>query len=201
MTARIVVLASGSGSLLQALIDSKHRGQGFEIVALITDSPNSLAIQRAASAGIPVAILPVSDFTSRGSWDAGLTQALCLYEPDWVVSAGFMRILGEYVLQSFGGRIINTHPALLPAFPGAHAVRDALQAKAKRTGSTVHFVDAGVDTGPIIVQEAVDILADDTIDSLHERIKEVERRLLEEVVVELSDGKIELIDGEVSRNV
>lgn len=181
-----MVLASGSGTLFQHLIDAPERGSDFELVALITDQPGAAAIGRAAVAGIPVAVLPVADFPDRAAWDVALAAALDYYEPDWVVSAGFMRVLGPAVLEGFPQRIINTHPALLPAFPGAHAVRDALAAEAGVTGSTVHFVDAGVDTGPVIVQEPVPIAAGDDEATLHERIKVVERRLLLATVLELS---------------
>ncbi len=186
MTARIVVLASGSGTLFQALLDASSRTHDFEISGFVTDQPSAAAVQRAAHAGIPVAVIALADFDSRAAWNSALADAIATYEPDFVVSAGFMRVIGEPVLSRFPGQIINTHPALLPAFPGAHAVRDALAAGATVTGSTVHFVDEGVDTGPVIVQEAVDILADDDEMSLHERIKIVERRLLVDVVTDLT---------------
>lgn len=186
MTARIVVLASGSGTLFQALLDSSARGTDFEISGFVTDQPAAAAIGRAASAGIPVAVISLEDFGTRDEWNAGLADAIATYEPDLVVSAGFMRVIAEPTLSLFDGRLINTHPALLPQFPGAHAVRDALAAGAQVTGSTVHFVDAGVDTGPVIVQESVEILPSDDESSLHERIKVVERRLLVEVVTRMS---------------
>jgi phosphoribosylglycinamide formyltransferase-1 len=126
----------------------------------------------------------------RNAWDKKLSDAIESLNPDLVVSAGFMRILGPAVLEKFEGKIINTHPALLPNFPGAHAVKDALAAGAKETGSTIHFVDAGVDTGEVIIQEAIGIFPTDTEDSLHERIKQVERKLLVQVVGDFVSGKI-----------
>lgn len=142
------------------------------------------------------------DFPDRAVWDVALTEAVAAYDPDLVVSAGFMKLLGPAFLDRFGGRIINTHPALLPAFPGAHGVRDALAYGVRVTGSTVHLVDAGVDTGPILAQEAVAVLPGDDEATLHERIKVVERRLLAEVVAAVatrgivSDGRKAVIPDE-----
>lgn len=171
---RVVVLASGSGSLLQALIDA-----GIPIAALVTDR-ECPALNRAADASIPSSVVvPAGD---RAAWDAALRDCLDDRAPDLIVSAGFMRILGPAVLAGYEGRIINTHPALLPAFPGAHAVRDALAAGVTVTGCTIHYVDAGVDTGPIIEQRDVPVLPGDDEASLHERIKVVERDLIVDVV-------------------
>ena len=181
---RIVVLASGSGSLFAALAAADL---GAPIVALITDR-ECAAEQRATVAGIPA--LRVAMSSDRSEWDRELLAAIESTDPDWIVSAGFMRILGPAVLSRFQGRIVNTHPAWLPAFPGAHAVRDALAAGANSTGCTVHFVDGGVDTGPVIAQRAVEIFPTDNEASLHERIKEVERDLIVEVVQDLVRGAI-----------
>ncbi|MFB9727865.1 phosphoribosylglycinamide formyltransferase [Haloechinothrix salitolerans] len=183
----IVVLASGSGTLLQALLDATQQGDfPATIVAVGTDRDDVLALDRADQAGIPRFVVSLADYPDRASWDAALTKAVASYQPDLVVSAGFMKILGPEFLQHFGFRVINTHPALLPAFPGMRAVADALSAGVKVTGSTVHFVDSGVDTGPIIAQEAVAIEPNDDDTSLHERIKAVERRLLVDVVAALA---------------
>lgn len=183
----IVVLASGSGTLLQALLDATQQDDfPATIVAVGTDRDGVVALDRADQAGISQFVVPLTDYPDRASWDAALTKAVSAYQPDLVVSAGFMKILGPEFLQHFGFRVINTHPALLPAFPGMHAVADALDAGVKVTGSTVHFVDSGVDTGPIIAQEAVTIESDDDNASLHERIKAVERRLLVDVVAALA---------------
>lgn len=151
---------------------------------------------------IPSFKVSIKTYENRAAWDEALTAAVAEYEPDLVVSAGFMKILGPSFLERFGGRIINTHPALLPAFPGAHAVPDALAYGVKVTGSTVHLVDGGVDTGPILAQEAVPVHDDDTESSLHERIKIVERRLLADVIAAVatrgvvSDGRKAVIPSE-----
>ena len=179
---RIVALASGSGTLLQALLDAPP-DTGAAVVAVGADRSGIPALSRAP--GIPSFVVPVADYPNRSDWDRALTAAVALHEPDWVLSLGFMRLLGPAFLESFGGRIVNSHPALLPAFPGAHAVRDALDYGVKVTGCTVHFVDAGIDSGPIIAQEAVAVRPDDDEATLHERIKEVERRLVVEIVSQL----------------
>ena len=179
--ARLVVLASGSGTLLQALLDADGRAP-FTVVAVVTDRPGAPALERAAAAGVPTEVLAPRDAPDRAAWDARLAAALVAHEPDLVVCAGFMRVLGSAVLEALGGRIVNTHPSLLPAFPGATAVRDALAHAVKVTGCTAHLVDAGVDTGPVLAQRAVEVLDDDDEAALHERIKVVERTLLVDVL-------------------
>lgn len=182
---RVVVLVSGSGTLLQALIDATTSGnEPFEIVAVGADREGIAGLARAERAGIPVFVEAPATYPERASWDAALAARLATFEPDLVISAGFMRILGPAVLAAH--RVINTHPALLPSFPGAHAVRDALAHGVAVTGTTCHWVDAGVDTGPIIAQRAVDVLPADTEEELHERIKVVERQMLLDVVRELA---------------
>ena len=183
---RIVVLASGSGTLFQALIDQHKKHQG-QIVALITDV-ECPAIDRAKQSGIPTQIIPLSQ--SRESWDEKLAEVLTVLKPDLIVSAGFMKILGPKVLAIFKGKIINTHPALLPNYPGAHAVTDALAAGEIETGSTIHFVDEGVDTGQVIAQEKVKIFNSDNESSLHERIKQTEKELLVTVVGQFVSGQL-----------
>ena len=183
---KVVVLASGSGTLFQSLIDAQA-SLGFQISTLIADVEFT-AIDRATTAGIKTRIVTVGQ--DRGEWDIQLRDAIALANPDLVISAGFMRIIGPATLAEFEGRIINTHPALLPNFPGAHAVRDALAAGVKETGSTIHFVDAGMDTGAVIDQRKVAIAADDSEESLHERIKVVERELLVETVRKIIAGVI-----------
>lgn len=182
MPLRILVLASGSGTLLQALIDSPVRAS---IVAVGSDVPDAPALGRAQVAGISTFAVPLGEFASRADWDAALLAAVQSHQPDWVVSAGFMRILGRDFVAAYAGRIINTHPALLPSFPGAHGVRDALAHGVKVTGCTVHLVDEGVDTGPIIAQRAVDVLPDDDEATLHERIKVIERELLIQTLTQI----------------
>ncbi|WP_218222111.1 phosphoribosylglycinamide formyltransferase [Nesterenkonia sp. Act20] len=188
---RIVVLVSGSGTNLQAVIDAVQEGRlSLEIAAVGTDVPGCGGVQRAESAGIPTFAVPLARGGDRAAWNRELCAAVRQHRPDLVVSSGFMRILGAEFLQRVGAPIINTHPALLPSFPGAHAVRDALAHGVRITGCTVHEVDAGVDTGPIIAQEAVPVLADDDQDALHERIKAAERRLLVQTLEEIAAGTL-----------
>ena len=172
--ARIVILASGSGSIAQAIIDAQKSGAlKAEIVGVISDQESAHVLKRSADAGIPSKVIPM--IADRLQWDQQIIATLKELQPDLVVSAGFMRILSPECVSKF--KIVNSHPALLPLFPGAHAVRDALSAGASKTGTTIHWVDSGVDTGEIIAQEEVEITAGDTQESLHERIKIVERRL------------------------
>ena len=187
---RVVVLASGTGTLFEALAIRADE-IGIEIVGLVTDAKVA-ACDRAAALNIPVTVIPMS--VDRITWDQSLATELRRLKPELIISAGFMKILGQEVLASYMGRIINTHPALLPLFPGAHAVRDALQAGALETGATVHFVDAGIDTGQIIMQQQVMVEPDDTETLLHERIKVVEREILVRVVRDIANGKIMLGD-------
>ena len=190
---RVVVLASGTGSLLQALIDESSN-LNIDIAALISDGEVA-ACDRARGAGIRVVVHEMQ--SNRNTWNAGLLKILHDLKPDLIVSAGFMKILDSELVAEFSGRIINTHPALLPDFPGAHAVRDALSAGVRVTGSTIHFVDAGVDTGPVIAQHEIEIRESDSEESLHERIKVEERKLLISVVRDLTQGKVRLVNGEV----
>ncbi|MFJ1703063.1 phosphoribosylglycinamide formyltransferase [Kitasatospora sp. NPDC088346] len=188
--ARLVVLVSGSGTNLQALIDAvADPAYGAEILAVGADRDGIAGLERAGRAGIPVFVERIKDHADRAGWDRALTDAVAAHDPDLVVTAGFMKILGPEFVAAFAGRIVNTHPALLPAFPGAHGVPDALAYGVKVTGCTVHLVDAGVDTGPIIAQGVVEVLDADHQDggeALHERIKTVERHLLVDVVGRLA---------------
>lgn len=179
--ARVVVLASGTGSLLAALLKSAVGDYPVRVVAVGTDRVCA-ALDIAAAASIPAFTVPLADYPDRAAWDAAITEATAAHEPDLVVSAGFMKILGTKFLSRFPARVINTHPALLPAFPGAHAVPDALAHGVRVTGCTVHLVDAGTDTGPILAQQAVAVLDDDDEATLHERIKVIERQLLVDVL-------------------
>ena len=171
------MLVSGTGSLLQAILDAQD--ERYRVVKVVADKP-CRGIERARERDIDTEIVEMG--ADRAEWNTCLADAVDAAQPDIVVSAGFMKILGEGFLRRFEGRTINTHPALLPAFKGAHAVRDALDYGVKITGSTVHFVDSGVDTGPIIAQRSVAIMADDDESTLHERIKQVERDLIVEVL-------------------
>jgi phosphoribosylglycinamide formyltransferase-1 len=182
---RLVVLASGTGSLLESLLAAAVDDYPARVVAVGTDR-DCRALEVAASASIPGYTVRLGDYRDRAAWDAAVTEATAQHQPDLVVSAGFMKILGAQFLSRFLGRVVNTHPALLPAFPGAHAVPDALAYGVRVTGCTVHLVDAGVDTGPILAQEAIPVLDDDDESSLHERIKVVERRLLVDVLAAMA---------------
>ena len=179
---RIVILASGSGTLAQAIFDAHATGKiSADIVAVISDQKDAEVLQRAERAKIETFTIPM--LADRGEWDRELETLIAALRPDLVISAGFMRILSHRITEKF--RIINSHPALLPAFPGAHAVRDALAAGVSETGTTIHWVDAGIDTGPIIAQEKVKVLPGDTEESLHERIKIVERGLIVATIASL----------------
>jgi phosphoribosylglycinamide formyltransferase-1 len=180
----VVVLVSGSGTLLQALLDAAaDPGYGVRIAAVGADRP-CVGVERAERAGIPTFVVRPADFEDRSAWDLALAERVAAAGPRFVVTAGFMRILGPATLGA--QPVVNTHPALLPSFPGAHGVRDALAYGVKVTGTTCHVVDAGVDTGPIIEQRVVTVEDDDTEDSLHERIKVQERDLLVDVVSRLA---------------
>ncbi|WP_304107008.1 phosphoribosylglycinamide formyltransferase [Mycolicibacterium bacteremicum] len=183
--ARLVVLASGTGSLLDALLEAAVGDYPARVVAVGADRA-CRALEIAESAGLPTFRTRLGDHPDRSAWDAALTEAVAAYQPDLVVSAGFMKILGPQFLSRYPGRVLNTHPALLPAFPGAHAVAGALEHGVRVTGCTVHLVDAGVDTGPILAQQAVAVRDDDTEETLHERIKIVERTLLVDVLAALA---------------
>lgn len=178
---------------MQALFDAcADSSYGAQIVAVGADRKDIEGLARAERAGVPTFVVRVEDYADRDAWDAALTDSVAAFEPDLVVSAGFMKLLGARFLGTFA--TVNTHPALLPAFPGAHAVRDALAYGVRMTGCTVHLVDAGVDTGPVIAQAAVEVRDEDDESGLHERIKDVERKLLVDVVGRMArDGWV--VDG------
>jgi phosphoribosylglycinamide formyltransferase 1 len=181
--ARLVVLVSGSGSNLQALLDAAaDPAYGAKVVAVGADRDGIAGLDRAAAAGVPTFVDAVRTYPTRADWDRALTQHVAEYKPDLVISAGFLKLVGADFLAAFGDRYINTHNSLLPAFPGMHGPRDALAYGVRVAGATLFFVDAGVDTGPIIAQVAVPVLPDDTEETLTERIKEAERRQLVESV-------------------
>lgn len=185
--ARLVVLASGTGSLLASLLEAAVGNYPARVVAVGVDR-DCPAAEIAAAASVPTFRVRLADYPDRQTWDIALTEAAAAHSPDLVVSAGFMKILGPQFLSKFEGRILNTHPALLPAFPGAHGVADALAHGVKMTGCTVHLVDAGTDTGPILAQQAVAVLDDDDEQTLHERIKVIERQLLVNVIAAVATG-------------
>lgn len=183
---RIVVMVSGSGTNLQSILDAVAAGQlEVEVAAVGADKP-CVGIERAERAGIETFLVEPADFETRAEWNRHLEKKVASFSPDFVIFAGFMRIVDADFVQQFENKIINTHPALLPSFPGAHGVRDALDHGVKITGLTVHFVDSGVDTGSILAQAAVPVLPEDTEETLHERIKVEERKLLVQTISELT---------------
>jgi len=187
--ARVVVLASGTGSLLESLLDAAVGDYPARVVAVGVDR-DCRAVEIANAASLPTFTVRLADHPDRDAWDAALTAAAAAHSPDLVVAAGFMKILGAHFLSQFCGRILNTHPALLPAFPGAHGVAEALAYGVKVTGCTVHLVDAGTDTGPILAQQPIPVLNDDDEQTLHARIKVTERRLLVDVVAAVATNGV-----------
>ena len=182
----IVVLVSGTGTNLQALLDAaSDPAYPAEVVAVGADRSGIQGLKRAQSAGVPTFVLSLSDYSTREEWDKELTRTVAEFDPKLVVLAGFMKLAGPEFLAQFGGRVINTHPALSPSFPGMHGPRDALAHGVKITGCTIFIVDDGVDTGPIVAQAAVPVMDDDTETALHERIKQTERQLLVSTVADL----------------
>ncbi|MDO8105622.1 phosphoribosylglycinamide formyltransferase [Isoptericola sp. b441] len=197
--ARLVVLVSGAGSNLAALLAAQQDpAYPARVVAVVSDRPDAGGLDVARAAGVATVVVRPADFADRAAWDAALARAVGALDPAWVVSAGFMRILGAPFLAQHGGRVLNTHPALLPSFPGAHAVRDALEHGVAVTGCTLHLIDEGVDTGPILAQRAVDVLPDDDESSLHERIKVAERAMLVETVAQVVRRGV-AVDGRRAR--
>jgi phosphoribosylglycinamide formyltransferase 1 len=177
--AAVVVLVSGAGTNLQALIDAcADPSYGARVVAVGADRDRIEGLERAQRAGIPTFKVLVDDFETREAWDAALADAVAAYDPDIVVLAGFMKLVGSAFLGRYGGKVVNTHPALSPSFPGMHGPAEALAYGVKVTGATLFVVDPGVDTGPIVAQRAVEVSPGDTVESLHERIKVAERGML-----------------------
>jgi phosphoribosylglycinamide formyltransferase-1 len=186
--ARVVVLLSGAGSLCEALLTAAEDPAYPATVVAVGSDRDAVGLEHARRRGVATFTCSLRDHPDRAAWDRALAAAIAAHRPDLVVSAGFMKIVGPAVLAGFGGRLLNTHPALLPAFPGAHAVRDTLAAGVEVTGSTVHWVDAGVDTGPVIARREVPVRPGDDEGRLHERIKDVERELLVETVARVVMG-------------
>jgi len=194
---RIVVLASGRGSNFQAILDTLGTIHG-ECVGLVTDVPGAYAIERARNAGVPVQVISFREYPSRDAYEAALLESLLALKPDLVVLAGYMRILGNGIVRAFQGKIMNIHPALLPAFPGLHAQRQALEYGVKVAGCTVHFVDEEMDSGPVILQKCVPVLPGDDEESLAERILEEEHRCYPLAVKLFCDDRL-VIDGRTVR--
>lgn len=200
---RLAVLVSGSGTNLAALLRSIDQDGSFdgEVVVVGSDRADAGGLRLARGADVPGVVEELDDHPDRATWEAHLVERLRAHQPDAVVLAGFMRIVSAAFLEQWPHRVVNTHPSLLPAFPGAHAVREALDHGVKVTGSTIHFVDEKVDHGPIIAQEAVDVHPEDTEDSLHERIKAVEHRLFPACVRALCRGELEVVGRHVHWSV
>ena len=196
--ARLVVLVSGAGTNLQALLDAAEDPEyGARVVAVGADRDDIEGLARADRAGIPTFVRKVDQFISREHWDRAMTDTVAAFEPDLVVLAGFMKLVGEEFLDRFGGRVVNTHPALSPSFPGMTGPAEALEYGVKVTGATLFVVDAGVDSGPIVAQTAVPVADDDTVATLHERIKVAERQMLVESVGRMAREGFTITDRKV----
>jgi phosphoribosylglycinamide formyltransferase-1 len=199
LSTRLVVLVSGAGTTLGALLDAcRTPDYGATVVAVGADRHDIAGLARAERAGIPTFVARVDDFEDREAWDAAFVDAVAEHQPDLVVSAGFMKLLGKPFLDRYAGRFVNTHPALLPSFPGMHGARDALEHGVKVTGCTLFVVDDGVDSGPIIAQRAVDVRDDDDEATLHERIKTVEREMVVDVVGRMARDGWHVVDRKVT---
>ena len=197
--ARLVVFVSGSGTNLQALLDAcRDPDYGAEVVAVGADRDGIAALDRAAAAGVPTFVHRVKDYPHRADWDRAVRDAAAAHEPDLVISAGFMKLFGAEFLAAFPQRVINTHPALSPAFPGMLAPRDALEYGVKITGATLFVVSDGIDEGPVIAQRAVPVEDDDDEAGLHERIKVAERAMLVESVGRMARGGWSITDRKVT---
>ena len=189
----IVVLISGTGSNLRAVLGAIDEGHcDARVIAVISDRESAKGLDLARERGIAAAVVKIKDFAARELWDEALTRAIAGYDPALIVLAGFMKLLGAHTVARFPQRIINIHPALLPLFPGAHGPADAIAAKVRVSGCTVHVVDSGIDSGPIIAQAAVPVLPDDDVDRLHQRIQRAEHRLLPAVIDAIARGVVTL---------
>lgn len=190
---RLGVLASGSGTNLQAIIDSSQAGKiPARVAVVLSDKADAFALKRAEKHGVPHFFVDPKKFDSREDYDEELIRILKEHQADLVILAGFMRLMSSLFVQTFRNRVMNIHPALLPSFPGTHGVRDALDYGVKVSGVTVHFADEGLDTGPIILQEAVLVLEDDTEETLHNRIHQAEYRIYPEAVRLFAEGKLKI---------
>ncbi len=198
-TLKLGILVSGSGTNLQAILDAvASRTLDAEICLVVSNVPNVRALERARAAGVKQLVLSHRDFPSREAFDQALVDALRAAGVEWIALAGFMRVLTQRFLSAFERRVVNIHPALLPAFPGTHAQQQALDYGVKVAGCTVHFVDDGVDTGPIIAQRAVPVQDDDDADSLGSRILEQEHAVYVEVLRWLAAGRVKVIPGDIA---
>ncbi len=191
----VSVFVSGDGSNLQAIMDAAIAG--VRLVPVVCDNPGAHAIERARSGGLSVEVIDRGLFSSRHDFEAELVSRLGKYNPDLIALAGFVRVLSPFFVGRFAGKIINIHPSLLPAFPGSHAVKRALDSGAEKTGCTVHFVDKGIDTGPMIKQSVVSIEPDDTEETLIEKIHTEEHKIYPEIIGLFATGRISLLNGNV----
>lgn len=192
---KVGVLVSGSGTNLQAIIDAQMEGLPIEVVHVVSSRPDAYGIERAKSAGIPVLVLNRDVYADVRAADKIIVDTLKASGVDYVVMAGYMRMVTDVLLEAFPNRILNLHPALLPSFVGAHAIQDAFDAGVKVTGVTVHFANAEYDKGPIIAQRAVTVREDDTVETLEERIHEVEHEIYPQVLVWIADGRVSVDDS------
>ncbi len=181
--ANVAVFASGTGSNFEAIMESPHRN--FDVVRLVSDKPKAHVIGKAASYGVQTIVFEADKYKNKQEYEAELLEKLKRARVEWIVLAGYMRVIGETILKEYEGKIINIHPSLLPSFPGIDAVGQALKAGVKVSGVTIHYVDEGIDTGPIIAQEAVTVFPNDTSESLQERIQQVEHNLFPRVLSKL----------------
>ena len=186
---RAAIFASGTGSNFEAIM--KANNLGCEIKLLICDQPGALVVEKAKQYNVPTFVFKASNYPMKQAYEREILQQLRAKDIQWIFLAGYMRIIGETLLTAYRGKIINIHPSLLPAFPGKDAIRQAVEAGAQKTGVTIHYVDEGIDTGPIISQETLTILPDDTVNSLKERIQQIEHRLYPKVIKELIAKKRE----------
>jgi phosphoribosylglycinamide formyltransferase-1 len=192
---RVVVLVSGRGSNLQAILDARLP---LQVAAVLSNDPAAAALEKARTAGIRAGAVDHRAFPDRAAFDQALAAEIERHRPDWIVLAGFMRVLGDPFVERYAGRMVNIHPSLLPAFPGLHTHRRALEAGVRLHGCTVHFVTPSLDVGPIIVQAAVPVLPDDDETSLAARVLEQEHRIYPQALAWLVAGRVALVDGRVS---
>lgn len=190
---KIAVFASGSGTNFQAMIDASQNGElDAEIALLVCDKPNAFAIERAKQHGIEVLQFMPKNFESKQAFERVILQQLQALNIEWVILAGYMRLIGETLLEAYEGRIVNIHPSLLPSFPGKNAIEQAYEAKVKVTGVTIHFVDSGMDTGPIIAQAPIFIEENETIEEVRTKIQRVEHQLYPQVIQKIiNEHKVE----------
>jgi phosphoribosylglycinamide formyltransferase-1 len=199
MTLRLAVFASGSGSNFQAVAEAvRNREFPASVELVVCDKPSAYVVERAKALGIDTYVFRPKEYPSREAYEEEILAELRAREIDWIIMAGYMRLVTPVLVGPFYGRMINVHPALLPAFPGIHSVKQALDYGAKITGATVHFVDGGTDTGPIIAQQAVEVLPGDTEQTLSARIQAAEHELLPRVVHWIAEGRIQLNGRQVT---